>query len=98
METGERHLLWQSDARYGGPVLPTAGGVLFFGTGRKLGRVLGDGVLRAFNDETGAVLWEQDLGDKIWQGTISYQAGGKQYVMTYGEAGNSFTAFAFSLP
>ena len=98
MVTGERHVLWHSDARYGGPILPTASGLLFMGTGAKVGNTGGDGVLRAFNDETGAVLWEQDLGDRIWQGTISYQSGGKQYVMTYGEAGNTFTVFAFSLP
>jgi alcohol dehydrogenase (cytochrome c) len=53
-------------------VLATAGGVVFSGGF--------DRVFRAYDDRTGAVLWERRLNDVISAIPISYSVNGKQYV------------------
>ena len=53
-------------------VTPTAGGLVFSADLR--------GVLRAFDAETGAVLWEHDAGQSIGGGIVSYAVGGRQRV------------------
>ena len=53
--------------------LVTTGGGLVFG-GDTNGR------FRAFDQDTGAVLWETNLGAPVTGYPISYSAGGKQYV------------------
>ena len=75
MSTGEMRILYQSGAPSNGAMLSTAGGLVF--NGDLLGR------LRAFDDETGVVLWEQIVGSAITQSTITYVAGGKQYLMVF---------------
>ena len=80
---------------YGGPVV-TAGGIIFIGA-------TADAKFRAFDKETGEILFEHDLP---WDGNATpstYMANGKQYVII--SAGNTKmkpvhggTLVAFSLP
>jgi quinoprotein glucose dehydrogenase len=58
---------------YGGPVI-TAGGLLFI-AGTK------DGKFRAFNKNTGALLWETTLPAAAFATPATYQVNGKQYVV-----------------
>ena len=58
---------------YGGPVI-TAGGLLFI-AGTK------DGKFRAFNKNTGALLWETTLPAAAFATPATYQINGKQYVV-----------------
>jgi len=58
---------------YGGPVV-TAGGLLFIAATM-------DGKFRAFNKETGALLWEYDLPAPGFATPAIYEANGKQFVV-----------------
>lgn len=78
---------------YGGPVV-TAGGVIFIGA-------TADETFRAFDKETGEILWEADLPFGGNATPSTYMAGGKQYVVisaggakTNRPAGGSIVAFA----
>jgi alcohol dehydrogenase (cytochrome c) len=53
-------------------VLPTGGGLLFAGTL--------DRWFRAYDDTTGAILWEMRLNNALNAPPISFTSGGKQYV------------------
>jgi glucose dehydrogenase len=55
-----------------GAVLTTAGNVVFSGDL--------DQKLRAFDVESGKMLWEQTLGGPITNSTITYAVNGKQYL------------------
>jgi alcohol dehydrogenase (cytochrome c) len=55
-----------------GATLATAGGVIFNGDSNRR--------LRAFDDETGAMLWETIVGGTVSSSTISYAVDGRQYV------------------
>jgi alcohol dehydrogenase (cytochrome c) len=85
----------------------TGGGRLLFGGD-------GNGRFRAFDQDTGQVLWEVNLGAAVTGYPIAYAAGGRQYVAvsTGGSlatgglntltpelrAGSSNTLFVFALP
>ena len=56
-----------------GPVLATAGGVLFAG-GTK------DRMFRAFDAKTGKVLWEHPMTSGVTAVPVSFQVDGKQYI------------------
>ena len=78
---------------YGGPVV-TAGGLLFIGATK-------DEKFRAFDKETGAVLWETDLPAGGYATPATYEVDGKQYVViaTGGgkmgtKSGDAYVAFA----
>lgn len=80
---------------YGGPVV-TAGGLLFIGA-------TADGKFRAFDKETGAMLWEHELPFDGNATPSTYEVDGKQYVVI--SAGGAKkkpvhggTLVAFSLP
>ena len=62
-----------------GPVV-TAGGLIFVG-------VFGDRTVRAFDKETGKVLWESELPVNPEGIPAVYEAAGRQYVAFYGSAG-----------
>jgi alcohol dehydrogenase (cytochrome c) len=53
-------------------VTPTAGGLVFSADLK--------GGLRAFDAETGAVLWQLDTGQSIGGGIVSYAVGGRQRI------------------
>lgn len=80
---------------YGGPVV-TAGGLVFIGA-------TADGKFRAFDKDTGEILWERDLPFDGNATPSTYLANGKQYVVI--SAGNAKkkpvhggTLVAFALP
>src|SRR5690554_3395688 len=70
-ETGETR--WLHEQRAGVMSLVATGGGLVFG---------GDvaGMFRAFDDETGEVLWETSVGGPVSGFPITFAVGGKQYV------------------
>ena len=70
-ETGET--LWRYEQRAGTTSLLTTGGGLIFG-GDTNGR------FRALDQDTGAVLWEINLGSSVTGFPISYSVDGRQYV------------------
>ena len=55
-----------------GGMLATGGGLVFNGDQ--------SGLLRAFNDETGEVLWEYDVGEGIAAPPTSFELDGRQYL------------------
>jgi alcohol dehydrogenase (cytochrome c) len=72
MATGEMKPIFTGRAPSNGAVLTTAGNVVFWGDL--------DQKLRAFDAESGKVLWEQALGGPIQNSTITYSVNGKQYI------------------
>jgi alcohol dehydrogenase (cytochrome c) len=70
-ETGKT--LWKHEQRAGVMAMVATGGGLVFG-GDVAGR------FKAYDDETGEVLWETDLGSPVSGFPITFAAGGKQYV------------------
>jgi len=73
MKTGEIHRLYEGRAGGMGAVLATAGGLVFWGDITQ--------VLRAFDAETGEILWESEpLGATVQTSTITYAVDGRQYV------------------
>ncbi|MBN1240799.1 MAG: PQQ-binding-like beta-propeller repeat protein [Gammaproteobacteria bacterium] len=80
MATGEIERIYEARAGGMGAVLATAGDVVFWGDILQ--------VLRAFDAETGEILWESEpLGATVQNSTITYAVEGKQYVaVVNGEA------------
>lgn len=78
----------------GGPIA-TAGGLVFIGATL-------DKAFRAFDAETGKLLWSADLPAGARATPITYRAGGKQYVVIAAGGGGDFGAgdqlVAFALP
>jgi alcohol dehydrogenase (cytochrome c) len=73
MRTGEIHRIYEARLAGNGAMLATAGDLLFWGD---IGQVL-----RAFDADTGKVLWQSEpLGATIQTSTITYAVDGKQYV------------------
>ena len=83
METGAT--LWRHQQRAGVMSLAATGGGLVFG---------GDvaGAFRAFDADTGEVLWETSLGAPVSGFPVTYAVGGRQYVAV--TTGPSLTAMA----
>ena len=80
---------------YGGPVV-TAGGLLFLAA-------TPDETLRAFDKETGELLWESPLPASGFATPATYEAGGRQFVVIAGGGGklgrpSGSTYVAFALP
>jgi alcohol dehydrogenase (cytochrome c) len=72
LSTGETTFIHRQRAPGQGAVLATAGDLIFWGDL--------DQKFRAFDPETGKILWEQTLGGMIQNSTITYAVNGKQYV------------------
>jgi alcohol dehydrogenase (cytochrome c) len=73
MRTGEIEHIYEARAAGNGAVLATAGDLVFWGDIAQ--------VLRAFDAETGDVLWQSEpLGATVQTSTITYAVDGKQYV------------------
>lgn len=81
VETGQT--VWKHEQRAGTLSLATTGGGLVFG-GDSNGR------FRAFDDRSGKVLWETNLGSPVSGFPMTFAAGGKQYVAV--STGNSLVA------
>ena len=80
-ETGRT--LWKYEQRAGVlPVVATGGGLVF--SGDSAGR------FRAFDDRTGRILWETDLGAPVSGFPISFAVDGKQYIAV--ATGNSLVS------
>jgi alcohol dehydrogenase (cytochrome c) len=71
VETGKT--AWKYEQRAGTLSVAATGGGLVFG-GDDVGK------FRAFDDRTGKVLWETDLGSPVSGFPVTFAAGGKQYV------------------
>jgi len=71
VETGQA--MWKYEQRAGTLSLVSTGGGLVFG-GDDNGR------FRAFDDKTGKVLWETNLGSPVSGFPVTFAVGGKQYV------------------
>src|SRR5690606_41202344 len=73
LTTGEIHRLYEGRAAGVGAVLTTAGGLVFWGDISQ--------VLRAFDAQSGEILWESEpLGASVQNSTITYAVDGRQYV------------------
>lgn len=104
-ETGQT--MWKHEQRAGALSLAATGGGLVFG-GDANGR------FRAFDDKSGKVLWETNLGSQVSGFPVTFAVGGKQYVavstgtsLVGGSAlrltpelrpGNAANVFVFALP
>ena len=87
-ETGETE--WQFETRAGTMSLVATGGGLVFG-----GDV--NGRFRAFDEETGNVLWEINLGSPVTGFPISYAVDGTPYIaVSTGTAGNANTQLSMT--
>ena len=87
MSTGHEAWRYSQRAPNAGTTLATAGDVVFFGDLNRR--------LRAFDAETGAVLWETILGSQITGYPVTYRAGGRQYVaVPVGGVGNRLATYA----
>jgi alcohol dehydrogenase (cytochrome c) len=81
VETGRT--LWKYEQRAGVlPLLATGGGLVFGGDA--------NGRFRAFDDRTGKVLWEINLGAPVSGFPVSFAVDGKQYVAV--TTGNSLVS------
>jgi alcohol dehydrogenase (cytochrome c) len=79
MSSGEMKPIHTGRAPSNGAVLTTAGNVVFWGDL--------DQKFRAFDAESGKLLWEQTLGGSVQNSTITYAVGGKQYVAVFTGSG-----------
>ncbi len=81
VETGKT--VWKFETRAGAmSLVATAGGLLFGGDT--------NGHFRAFDQNTGNVLWDVNLGSPVTGYPVTYTAGGKQYVAV--STGNSLVS------
>lgn len=72
VETGKTVWSWETRASNYSPILATAGGLLFNGSM--------DRYLRAFDQDTGQVLWQTRLGSQVFGATVSFEVAGRQYI------------------
>jgi len=84
LTTGEITRLHESGAPGNGAVLATAGDLIFWGDMNRR--------FRAFDAESGKILWESILGGIIQMSTITYAVNGKQYIAVMTGDGGSGTA------
>jgi alcohol dehydrogenase (cytochrome c) len=80
-ETGKT--LWKYEQRAGMMSLVATGGGLLFGGDT-------EGKFRAFDQNTGKILWEVNLGSPVTGYPITFSVGGKQYVAV--STGNSLVS------
>ena len=92
-ELTERGLPPTGTENYGGPIV-SAGGVLFIGATK-------DKAFRAFNTDTGELLWETELPAGGYATPATYAVNGRQYVVIAAgggkmgtKSGDSYVAFA----
>ncbi len=82
VSTGQIQRFYNQKVPTQGAVVVTAGDVVFWGDLNRR--------FRAFDADTGKILWETIVGDNILNSTITYAVDGKQYVAVLtGEAGRT---------
>jgi PQQ-dependent dehydrogenase (methanol/ethanol family) len=84
LTTGELRVLYSQPQASAGSVLVTAGDLVFWGDQNRR--------FRAFDADTGAVLWQTIVAGMVMDSTMSYAVNGKQYVMIFTGEGQSVTA------
>ncbi|HWP83985.1 MAG TPA: PQQ-binding-like beta-propeller repeat protein, partial [Terriglobia bacterium] len=88
LETGRIERFYEGPVPGNGAMLTTAGGLVFWGDINRR--------LRAFDAESGKILWETILGGVISVSTITYAVNGKQYIAVMTGDGQSGTRGLFS--
>ncbi len=83
LTTGKKEVFYESPVPGNGAVLATAGDLIFWGDMNRR--------FRAFDAETGKILWESILGGVIQMSTITYAVDGTQYIAVMTGYGNSAT-------
>lgn len=83
VSTGKVTRMFESGVPGNGAVLATAGDLIFWGDMSRR--------LRAFDADSGKLLWETILGGMVQTSTITYAVNGKQYVAVMTGDGNSAT-------
>ena len=83
LATGRTTRLYEGGVPGNGAVLATAGDLVFWGDMNRR--------FRAFDAESGTILWETILGGIIQMSTITYAVDGRQYVLVMTGEGNSAT-------
>ena len=73
--TGKIEHIFKGPAPINGAILLTAGNLVFFGDLEHQ--------LRALDQETGKILWDETLPGPIANSTITYAVNGRQYVAVY---------------
>jgi alcohol dehydrogenase (cytochrome c) len=81
MATGEMKRIFSQAAPGNGSALTTAGDLLFWGDLNRR--------FRAFDPDTGKVLWESIVGGMVMTSTITYAVDGRQYVAIFTGEGQS---------
>jgi alcohol dehydrogenase (cytochrome c) len=81
METGEMKRIFSQASPGNGSALTTAGDLLFWGDLNRR--------FRAFDPDTGKVLWETIVGGPVMTSTITYAVNGRQYVAIFTGEGQS---------
>jgi alcohol dehydrogenase (cytochrome c) len=89
LSTGEMRVLYSQPQPGNGSALITAGDLVFWGDLNRR--------FRAFDADTGKVLWESVVGGMVMTSTITYSVNGKQYVLINTGEGQSVTAGPLNL-
>ncbi len=84
LTTGELRVIYSQPQASAGSALVTAGDLVFWGDQNRR--------FRAFDADTGKILWENIVAGMVMDSTISYAVNGKQYVMIFTGEGQSVTA------
>jgi alcohol dehydrogenase (cytochrome c) len=89
ISTGEMKILHSQPQPGQGSALVTAGDLVFWGEMNRR--------LRAFDAESGKILWETVVAGMVMNSTVSYAVNGKQYVMVFTGEGQSVSAGPLSI-
>jgi alcohol dehydrogenase (cytochrome c) len=89
LSTGEMRLLHSQPEPGNGSALATAGDLVFWGDLNRR--------FRAFDADTGKMLWESIVGGMVMTSTITYAVNGKQYVLVNTGEGQSVTSGPLNL-
>jgi alcohol dehydrogenase (cytochrome c) len=89
LSTGEMRVLHSQPQPANGSALTTAGDLMFWGDLNRR--------FRAFDADTGKILWESVVGGMVMTSTVTYAVNGKQYVLVNTGEGQSVTSGPLNL-